>query len=147
MSSTVLKIILALFAVYLFLCGFILAVCVFMSNADLSPEISLDLTHHPLRSVLLVLLVALPFVLMTAIGRGAWWSWLGFRLFSACVAAVGVYCILSNDGLFEAFAGDGALRHGAGMVYAVSSASVLAISFTPRLRQRFAGEMSGADPS
>src|SRR6202000_1956184 len=92
--------------------------CVFMSNAELSPEISLDLVHRPLKSVLLIALVALPFILMTTVGRGARWSWLGLRLFSTCVAAVGVYCILSSRGWFEAFAGAGALRHGAGAVYA-----------------------------
>jgi hypothetical protein len=141
MSGTVLKIIRALFALYLFLCGFILSTCVFMSNADLSPEVSLDLIHRPIRSLLLIALVAAPFVLMASVGRGALWSWLGLRVFAACVAAVGVYCALSNGGLFEAFAGDGSLRHGAGTVYAASSALVLAVSFTPGLRQRFAGEI------
>jgi hypothetical protein len=112
-----------------------------MSSPKLSPEVSLDLVHRPLKSFLLIALVALPFILMTAVGRGARWSWLGLRLLSACVVTVGVYCILSNHGRFEAFAGTGALCHGAGMVYAVSSACVLAISFTPRLRERFANGM------
>jgi hypothetical protein len=138
MSSTVLKFILVLFGLYLFLCGFILAVCVFMSNSTTSPEISLSL-HRPLKSTLLSALVAAPFVLMVLVGRGGRWSWIGLRVFSATVAGVGVYCILSDGGLFEAFAGTGSLRHGTGIVYAVSSALVLAASFTPGLRQRFAG--------
>jgi hypothetical protein len=141
MSGTVLNIIRAFFALYLFLCGFVLATCVFMSNSDLSPEVSIDFAHHPIRSILLIALIAAPFVLMAAAGRGAPLGWLGLRAFAACVAAVGVYCILSNGGLFEAFAGAGSLRHGAGTVYAASSALVLAVSFTPGLRQRFAGEI------
>ncbi len=47
-SPTLAKILLALIAVYLFLWGFVFAVCVGMSNADLSPEVSLDFMGHPI---------------------------------------------------------------------------------------------------
>jgi hypothetical protein len=138
MNRIFLNFVVVLFAVYLFTCSFILAICVFMSNADLSPEVSLDLVRHPLQSLLLVALVALPFILMLMIGRGGRWSWCGLRLFSAGVGLVGVICTLSDHGWFEAFSGTGRLRHGTGMVYAISSACVFAISLTPRLRKSIA---------
>jgi hypothetical protein len=88
----------ALFAIYLFLCGFILAICVFVSNADWSPEIRLDLIHHPISSILLIVLVVVPFVLMATIRRGARWSWLGMRVIAAGVTAFGIGWITSNSG-------------------------------------------------
>jgi hypothetical protein len=133
----VLKICQAIFAIYLFLCGFILAICVFMSNSDLSPEISLDLVHHPLRSILEIVLVVVPFVLIATVGTGGRWSWLAMRAIAAGVAALGLDWIMSNSGASSVFSGDEALMRGTGWVFAISSILVLAVSFTPGLRRRF----------
>jgi hypothetical protein len=124
--------------VYLFLFGFIFAACVFMSNDDLSPEISLDFIHRPIKSILLLALVAAPFVLMMAVGRGGRFAWFGLQLFAIAMAAVGIYAASTSHGLFEAISGDGSLRHYTGLVYAGSSVLVLAITAIPGLRRRVA---------
>jgi hypothetical protein len=138
LSPAAIKVLIAIIAVYLFLCGFIFAVCVFMSNADMSPEISLDLLHHPVKSVLLVALVAVPFFLMVAIGKGGKWTWLGLRLFALIVMMAGFYAMLTPHGLLKGFTGVGGLRNGMGLVYATSSALVVLIAAIPGLRQRLA---------
>ncbi|MEW6437434.1 MAG: hypothetical protein AB1508_09760 [Pseudomonadota bacterium] len=138
LSPATIKALIAIIAVYLFFCGFIFAVCVFMSNADMSPEISLDLPHHPVKSILLVALVAIPFLLMVAIGRGGKWTWLGLRLFAIVVMTAGIYAMAIPHGLLEGFTGVGGLREGMGLVYAASSALVVLIAAIPGLRQRLA---------
>jgi hypothetical protein len=139
-GNMLLKICQALFAVYLFLCGFILAICVFMSNSDLSPGISLDLIHHPLRSILELVLVVVPFVLIATVGAGGRWSWLAMRAIAAGVAALGIRWIVSNSGVPAVPAGDEALMRGTGWVFALASLLILAVSLMPGLRQRFIDE-------
>ena len=117
----------AAIAVYAFLVGFILSVCVFMSNADSSPEVSLTM-NHPMRSILLLALVAWPFVTMLAAGQGAPWGMLLLIPLCLSVAAVGAICATSDHGLFEAFSGTGSLRRGTGEVYLVSSLIALALA-------------------
>jgi hypothetical protein len=133
----VLKTCQALFSIYLFLCGFLLAICVFMSSSDLSPELSLDLIHHPLRSILEIVVVFVPFVLIATVGVGGRWSWVAFRAIATGVVAFGIHLIVSNSGTSGALTGDEGLMRGTGWVIAISSILILAVSFKPGLRQRF----------
>jgi hypothetical protein len=136
LPNVLLKIILVYISVYLFLCGFVLATCVFMSNADDSPEVSLNFGQHPIRSIML--LVAVPLLLMIRFGLGGARVWLCLRLFAGAVAAIGVYAILTPNGMLQAFTADGSIRFGTGIVYAISSVIVLLLSAIPGLRQRLA---------
>lgn len=137
-STVILKALVLLMGLYLFLCGFVLSVCVFMSNSDLSPEISLDFGHHPVKSILLMVLVAIPFVLMVVMGRAGVWGWICLRLFAATVAIVGAYALIAPNGALQGLTGTDDLRHGTGIVYIVSSLIVLLISVIPGLRRRIA---------
>jgi hypothetical protein len=138
LPNVLLKIILVYISVYLFLCGFVLATCVFMSNADDSPEVSLNFGQHPIRSIMLLVLVAVPLLLMIRFGLGGARVWLCLRLFAGAVAAIGVYAILTPNGMLQAFTADGSIRFGTGIVYAISSVIVLLLSAIPGLRQRLA---------
>ncbi len=137
-SPIMAKILLTLIALYLFLWGFVFAVCVGMSNADLSPEVSLDFGGHPIRSILLIVLVVIPFLLMVTVGRGTKWAWTGLRLFAGALAIFGIYSVLTPHGWFQALTGTGTIRHGSSIVYAASSIAILGITVIPGLRRRFA---------
>jgi len=117
----------AVMATYAFLVGFVLAVCVFMSNADSSPEVSLTI-DHPVRSITLLALVVWPFVTMLSAGQGARVAMLLLVPLCLSVAAVGVICATSDHGLFEAFSGTGSLRHSTGEVYVLASLIVLSLA-------------------
>jgi hypothetical protein len=145
LSGLAVKASIGIVVIYLYLCGFVFAICVLMSNADTSPEMSLDPIRHPLKSVALIATFALPFLLMTMVGRGGRWTWLGLRLFAGAVAAVGVYATLVPRGLFEGITGTGSLRQGSGLVYALSSIAVLLITAIPGLRQQLADGISASN--
>ena len=112
---------------YAFLVGFILAICVFMSNADTSPEVSLTMAH-PLRSIALLALVAWPLVTMLAAGQDAPLGMVLLVPLCLCVAGVGAVCATTDHGAFEAFSSVGALRRGTGKVYLVTSLIVLSLA-------------------
>ncbi len=114
-------------AIYAFLVGFILATCVFMSNAELSPEVSLSISH-PLRSIGLLALVAWPFATMLAADQDAPRGMVLLVPLCLCVAGVGAVCATTDRGAFEAFSSVGALRHGAGEVYLATSLFVLSLA-------------------
>jgi hypothetical protein len=137
LSTVTLKVILAVIAVYLFLCGFIFATCILMSNSNLSPETSIDFIHHPARSILLIVCITVPFALMLMVGRGGFWAWVCLRFFAGVLTIFGIYALLAPHGHFEGFTGAGSLRRGSGIVYAASSIVVLLITTIPGLRQRF----------
>ena len=125
----------AVVGVYAFMVGFILAVCVFMSNASTSSEVSLTTTHL-VRSIVLLALVAWPFLTTVAACQGGLFGMLLLVPLCLSVAMVGIACVTSDHGQFEAFSGTGSLRHDAGEVYVIVSLIVLSLAVWRTLAER-----------
>ena len=126
MNKYIYNAITAVIAIYILLVTFVLAIGVFMSNAGSSPEVSLTATH-PLRSIVLLALVAWPFVTFISWGRDTWTGRVLLLSLSLSVMSVGVVCATSSHGLFEAFSPTDGARHVTGIIYIISSIFVIGL--------------------